>query len=136
MLRASFNGPGGTLSAAVLDVPEEQRALDLGPGIRRRMRRATIMQTWYCVPCRKRYRQPQSGSPVVCASCGEECERVVSGVRVPSPQHSKAWDRFWQQYRTEKDLLDAYGRGEIREAVKLELFNIELPRQRRPKRRT
>jgi hypothetical protein len=33
MLRAFFDGPGGTLSAAVLDVPEEQRALDLsGPG--------------------------------------------------------------------------------------------------------
>jgi hypothetical protein len=29
MLRAFFNGPGGTLSAAVLDVPEEQRVLDL-----------------------------------------------------------------------------------------------------------
>lgn len=29
MLRAFFNGPNGTLSAAVLDVPEEQRLLDL-----------------------------------------------------------------------------------------------------------
>jgi hypothetical protein len=29
MLRAFFNGPGGTLSATVLDVPEEQRALNL-----------------------------------------------------------------------------------------------------------
>jgi hypothetical protein len=29
MLRAFFDGPGGTLSRAVLDVPEEQRVLDL-----------------------------------------------------------------------------------------------------------
>jgi hypothetical protein len=30
MLRAFFDGPGGTLARAVLDVPDEQRALDLG----------------------------------------------------------------------------------------------------------
>jgi hypothetical protein len=117
MLRAFFDGPGETLSAVVLDVPEEQRPLDLGEDPRRRMRRATITQTWYCVPCRRRYRQPQSGSPVVCAECSAECARVVSGIRVPSPGYVKAWDRFWEQYRIEKELLDAYGRGELREAV-------------------
>ena len=136
MLRAFFEGPGVTLSAALLDVPEEQRALDLGGNARRRMRRATIMQTWYCVPCRRRHRQPQSGSQVVCAVCRRECERPVTGIRVPSPKHAKAWDRFWVQYRIEKELLDAYGRGELREAVKLELFNIELPKRRRTKRST
>jgi hypothetical protein len=46
MLRAFFNGPGRTLSAAVLDVAEERRPLDLGPDPRRRARQATIMQTW------------------------------------------------------------------------------------------
>jgi hypothetical protein len=30
MLRAFFDGPGGTLARAVLDVPDEQRVLDLG----------------------------------------------------------------------------------------------------------
>lgn len=136
MLRALFNGSGGTLSAAVLNVPEEQRALDLGEDARRRKRRATIMQTWYCVPCRRRYRQPQSGSPVVCAVCHRECERPVTGIRVPSPEHTRAWDRFWGQYRTEQEVLDAYGRGQLREALKLEIFNIELPRRRRTRRRT
>ena len=38
MLRAFFDGPGRTLSAAVLDVPEAQRPLDLGPDPRRRAR--------------------------------------------------------------------------------------------------
>src|SRR5947209_3518899 len=32
MLRAFFDGPGGTLSVAVLDVPEKQRVLDLTGG--------------------------------------------------------------------------------------------------------
>jgi hypothetical protein len=30
MLRAFFDGTGGTLARAVLDVPEQQRVLDLG----------------------------------------------------------------------------------------------------------
>jgi hypothetical protein len=136
MLRAFFDGPGGTLSGAVLDVPESQRVLNLGKNTRRRMRRCTIIQTWYCVPCRRRHRQPQSGKPVVCESCNGECERVVSGIRVPSPKRTMAWDKFWKQYRAEKELLDAYGRGEIRDAVKLELFNIELPKRRRTRRST
>jgi hypothetical protein len=38
MLRAFFKGSGRTLSAAVLDLPEEQRQLDLGPDPRRRAR--------------------------------------------------------------------------------------------------
>jgi L-lactate dehydrogenase len=88
MLRAFFDGPGGTLSAAVLDVPEEQRALDLGENTRRRLRRSTIIQTWYCVACRERYRQPQSGRPVVCTACNGACERVVAGLRVPSKRNA------------------------------------------------
>jgi DNA-directed RNA polymerase subunit RPC12/RpoP len=130
MLRAFFIGAGETLSAAVLDVAEEQRALALGEDSRRRMRRATIIQTWYCVACRERYRQPQTGRAVVCAACKGTCERVVWGIRVPSPKHTKAWDKFWERYRAEKELLDAYGRGELCEAIKLELFNIELPKRR------
>jgi hypothetical protein len=102
MLRAFFNGPDGTLSAAVLDVPEERRPLDLEGDLRRRMRRATIMKTWYCVPCRVRYRQPHSGSAVICTACNGTCEGVVFGIRVPSPKHTKAWDRFWVQYCAEK----------------------------------
>jgi hypothetical protein len=134
MLRAFFNGPGGTLSAAVLDVPEAQRVLDLGGDRRRRLRRCTIMQTWYCVPCRKRYRQPQSGRAVICQTCRGPCERTL-GIRVPSPKRVKAWDTFWDKYRAERELLDAYGRGEIREAIQLELFNIKLPKRRRTRGR-
>jgi hypothetical protein len=130
MLRAFFNGPGRSLSGAVLDTADEQRSLDLGPDPRRRKRQATIMQTWYCVPCRQRYRQPQSGRVVICAVCSGACERPVTGIRVPSPKHAKAWDKFWVQYRAERELLDPHGRRELREAVKLQLFNIELPKRR------
>jgi hypothetical protein len=100
MLRAFFKGAGGTLSAAILDVPDEQRVLDLGTDPSRRLQRSTIMQTWYCIPGRQRRRQPQSGRLVVCAACNGACEQVVSGIRVPSPKHTKAWDKFWGQYRT------------------------------------
>lgn len=134
MLRAFFNGPGGTLSANVLDVPGEQRTLDLGASARHRIQRATIMQTWYCVLCRRRHRQPQSGRPVVCKACRRECEPPVTGIRVPSPKRVKAWDQFWVQYRAEKDLLESYGRGEMQESVRLELFDITLPRSRRTRR--
>ena len=134
MLRAFFDGPGGTLSRAVLDVPEEHRALDLSEHRRRRRWRCTIIQTWYCVPCRKQYRHSQSGRAVVCPTCRGPCERVSSGIRVPSPKRMKAWDEFWEQYGAEKSLLDAYLRGELREAVKLELFNIKLPKSSWPRR--
>jgi hypothetical protein len=131
MLRAFFKGKGYTLSGAVLDTAEEQRPLDLGPDLRRRKRQSTIVQTWYCVPCRQRYRQPQTGQAVICAMCGSPCERAIKSIRVPSPKHAKAWDKFWVQYRAEMELLDAYGRGELREAVKLELFDVKLPKRRR-----
>ena len=70
MLRAFFNGPGRTLSAAVLDTAEAQRPRYLGPDRRRRRRQSSVMQTWYCVPCRQRHLQPQSGRGVICAVCG------------------------------------------------------------------
>lgn len=130
MLRAFFHGSGGTLSAVVLDVPEEQRVLDLGRNRRCRLRRCTILQTWNCIPCRKQYRQAQSGRAVICPTCRIRCEQVPLGIRVPSPKRTRAWDDFWIQYREEKLLLDAYSRGELRKAVKLELFNIKLPKRR------
>jgi DNA-directed RNA polymerase subunit RPC12/RpoP len=136
MLRAFFKGPDKTLTAAVLDVPEEQRRLDLGPDARRRLRQATIMQTWYCVPCRQRYRQPQTGRAVVCPACGGPCERPSLGIRVPAPRYVKAWDRFWPQYRAEAALLDAYGRGEELGPLRLELLGLTLPRRRRTRRCT
>ncbi len=136
MLRAFFKGPGKTLTDAVLDVPEEQRPLDLGPNARRRLRQATILQTWYCVPCRERYRQPLSGRAVVCAACGGPCEPPVYGVRVPSPRYARAWERFWPRYREERALFDAYGLGKLQGPVVLELFGITLPRRRRTRRFT
>jgi DNA-directed RNA polymerase subunit RPC12/RpoP len=129
MLRVFFKGPGGTLSGAVLDVAEEQRHLDLGPIYRRPLRQAMIMQTHSCVPCRQRYRQPQSGRPVLCKECSKECERVIIGIRVPSPRYAKAWDRFWAQYRAEKALLDAYANNEVSGPITLELFDVRLPRR-------
>jgi hypothetical protein len=134
MLRVFFKGPGKTLSAAVLDVPEEQRPLDLGSDARRRIRQATIIQTWYCVPCRQRYRQPQSGRAVMCAGCGGPCERPVSSIRVPAPRYAQAWDKFWVQYRAESAALDAYGRGEEQGPMRLELFGLTLPKRRRTRR--
>jgi hypothetical protein len=131
MLRAFFKGPGRTLSSAVLDVQEEQRPLDLGPNRRRRMRQASVIQTWCCVPCRQRYQQPQSGRTVVCIACGKQCERPVVGVRVPSPKYAKRWDSSWTQNRSEKALLAAYTSGEVREAIRLELLDIELPKKHR-----
>ena len=131
MLRAFFDGQGGTLSRAVLDVPEEQRVLDLAGDRRRRLKQATINRTWYCVPCRRRYRQPQSGRKVICATCGGACQWIVPGIRVPSPRHTRVWDRFWDQYRAERELLDAYERGKLREAVKLDLLKFDLPKTRR-----
>lgn len=133
MLRAFFNGPGRTLSGAMLDTAEEQRALNLGSNPRRRLRQATIMQTWYCVPCRQRYRRPQSGRTVICVECGSACEQA--SIRVPSPRYAKAWDKFWAQYRVETALLDAYGRGELQESVYLELFDLKFPKRRRRARR-
>jgi hypothetical protein len=136
MLRASFNGPGRTLSATVLDTAEERRPLDLGPDLRRRTKQSTTMQAWYCIPCRQRYRQPQSGRAVICAVCGCACERAIGSIRVPSPKYAKAWDKFWVQYRAEMELLDADRRGELREAVRLELFDVSLPKSRRRTRRS
>lgn len=131
MLRAYFDGPGKTLSTAVLDMPQEQRRLDLGSDAKRRFRQATIMQMWYCVECRKRYRQPQTGRPVLCAKCGGECERPIHGIRVPAPRYARAWDMFWAKYRAESELLDAFTNGELRETVQLELFGFKLPKNRR-----
>jgi hypothetical protein len=136
ILRAFFDGPGGMLSGAVLDVPEAQRILDLGGDRRRRMTRCTINQTWVCISCRKSYRRPQSGMALACPICHGSFERIPPpGIRVPPPKSIKAWDEFWAKYKAEKSLLDAYESGELREKVKLELFNIQLnPPRRRTKR--
>jgi len=139
MLRASFEGPGATLSKAVLDVAEEHRLLDLCGDVRRRIKNCTINRLWNCVRCRKQYRQSAVPS-FVCPSCNEACEYVL-GIRVPTPKRIKAWDDFWNQYHAESAMLDAYCRGEYRANVKLELFGIKLKgekliagRRRRTKR--
>jgi len=90
MLRAFFNGPGETLSKAVLDVPEEQRVMDLCGDRRRRIKNCTINRVWSCIPCRKSYRR--SAIPAyVCPICGEACEHACLGIRVPAPKHIKLW---------------------------------------------
>src|SRR5260370_36689868 len=142
MLRAFFDGPGGTLSKAILDVPEEHRVLYLCGDVRRRIRNCTDNRLWNCVRCRKRYRC--SAIPAfVCPICHETCEHVPWGIRVPMPRRIKAWDHFWTQFKAEKSLLDAYCHGKLRDKVKLEIFDIELKgktsatrKRRRKKRRT
>jgi hypothetical protein len=133
MLRAFFHGPGEKLSAAVLDVQEGQRSLDLVGARRSRVRRCSIKRTWACVPCRKLQRRLYCDS--ACPICQSECERVPLGLKVPSPRSTNAWDRFWAQYKTEITLIDAHTRGELREDVKLEIIGLRF-RAKRPKQRS
>jgi len=133
MLRAFFNGPNDTLSAAVLDVTEEQRVLDLRGDARHRVKNSTIKRVWNCISCRKSYRR--SAVPVfVCPTCRETCEFIPRGIRIPRTTRIKEWDKFWVQYKAERALLDAYSRGELREKVRLEIFGVELKAQRAAKR--
>jgi DNA-directed RNA polymerase subunit RPC12/RpoP len=83
-------------------------------------------RTWVCVPCRKSYRRAQDVQLVKCPTCGSECEYVHWKIRIPSASRPKAWTKFWEKYRAEKTLLDAFYRGELREDVRLELLNMDL----------
>lgn len=125
MLRAFFEGPAGTLSRAVLDVAEEQRVLALRGSLRQRIKNCTIIRTWNCIRCRRRFRC-SALPPLVCPICHEVCEHVPSGIKVPTPRRTKAWDQFWTRYKAERALLDAYAAGELRESVKLEIIGIHL----------
>jgi hypothetical protein len=125
MLRAFFDGPRGTLSSAVLDVPEEQRQLTLQGNVRSRRRNCTINRIWYCIPCRKRYRC--SAIPeYICPLCQNVCEAIPIGIRVPSRNRAKAWCEFWLQYLKEKTALDAYSRGELSEDTQLTILRLNL----------
>jgi hypothetical protein len=125
MLRAFFEGPAGTLSKVILDVAEEQRILNLRGGVRQRIKTCTIIRMWNCIKCRKRFRC-SALPPLVCRNCGDRCEHVPFGIKVPTPTRTKAWDEFWTRYKAERALLDAYTAGELRESVKLEIFGIHL----------
>jgi hypothetical protein len=125
MLRAFFNGPNGTLSTAILDVPEEQRVLNLNGNLRRRIKNCTINRVWYCIACRKRYRG-SALPPLACPICHEACEHVALGIAVPPPKRVKLWDRFWVKYKAERSLVDAYALGQLRENVKLEILGMDL----------
>lgn len=132
MLRACFDGPGGTLSSAILDVAEAQRVLYLGRDRRRRKKNGTVIRTWHCIGCRKRYRD-SALPPLKCPVCRAECEYVTEGIAVPSPRRIKLWDEFWVKYKAERALLDAYAAGKLRESVRLEIFGIELKGKRKRK---
>ena len=134
MLRAFFDGPDDTLSKVVLDAAEEERVLDLRGSVRQRIKNCTIIRTWYCVKCRKRYRcsaLPQ----LICSTCQKACEHVPFGIDVPPPRQIKVWDEFWTRYKAEMALLDAYSRGELWESVNLEILGIRLKPRGRAKRR-
>ena len=83
-------------------------------------------RTWVCVPCHKSYRRRQDVPSLPCPMCQEACEYVHWKIRIPSPKRPKAWERFWEKYRAEKALLEAYYRGKLREDVTLELLNMVL----------
>lgn len=83
-------------------------------------------RTWVCVPCGKSYRRGQGAEHVLCPHCHGPCEYVHWKMHIPSPRQRKAWNAFWAKYRAEKDLLDAFNRGELRESVTLELLNMHL----------
>jgi len=125
MLRAFFKGPGGTLSKVILDVAEEERVLALCGSLRQRIKNCTIIRTWNCIKCRRRFRC-SALPPLVCPTCHEVCEHVPFEIKVPPPSRTKAWDEFWMQYKAERALLDAYTAGELRECVKLKIFGIQL----------
>jgi hypothetical protein len=125
MMRAFFEGPAGTLSKVVVDVAEEQRVLALRGNLRQRIKNCTIIRTWNCITCRRRFRC-SALPPLVCPACHEVCEQVPCGIKVPTPRRTKAWDEFWTRYKAERELLDAYAAGELRENVKLEIFRIHL----------
>jgi hypothetical protein len=125
MLRAFFEGPAGTLSKVVLDVAEEQRVLDIRGSLRQRIKICTIIRTWNCIKCRRRYRC-SALPPLVCPTCHRACEHVPFGIKAPTPRRMKAWDEFWTRYKAERALLDAYARGELRESVNLDIFGIRL----------
>src|SRR5262249_2876651 len=69
MLRAFFEGPDSTLSKVILDVAEQQLILNLRGSVRQRIKTCTIIRTWNCIKCRKRFRC--SALPtLVCPNCG------------------------------------------------------------------
>jgi hypothetical protein len=127
MLSAFFDGLGETLSGAILDVPYEQRVLDLSGGLARRIKNCTVHQVWNCIGCRRRYRR-SAVPPFVCPICLEACEHVPPGIAVPGPQRVKLWDEFWTKYKAESSLLFTYAAGELRQNVNLEIFGVKLPR--------
>jgi hypothetical protein len=75
MLRAFFDGPGGTLSQAVLHVQEGPRLLNLSGDFRARLQRCTVKRAWSGVSCRKSYRR-SALPPFVCPLSQVECDHV------------------------------------------------------------
>jgi hypothetical protein len=123
MLRAFFEGPDGGLSKAILDVAEAQRVLSLRGDLRQRVKNCTVVRTWNCIGCRKRFRR-SALPPLLCPNCGEPCEHCP--FKVPTPRRAKAWDQFWTRYKAERALVDAYVAGELRESVQLEIYGVRL----------
>jgi hypothetical protein len=109
----------------VLDVAEEQRVLALRGSLGQRIKNCTIIRTWNCIRCRRRFRC-SALPPLACPACHEVCEHVPFGIKVPPPSRKAAWDEFWTQYKAERALLDAYAAGELRESLKLEIWGIHL----------
>ena len=90
-------------------------------------------RTWACIACKTKYRRDQnSDKPVLCASCGKECEYVHWKVRVPSPKRDKEWKKFWSVYLKEKELIEKFYNDELVEEVTLDILNMKLiPRRKK-----
>ena len=83
-------------------------------------------RTWACVECGTSYRRDQMVKSVRCAQCNEECESVAWKIRIPSPKKKKEWRKFWDSYREEKAILEAYYRGERVDTTERPIMNMKL----------
>ena len=122
MLRAFFEGSAETLSKVVLDVAEEQRVLALRGSLRQRIKNCTVIRTWNCIKCRKRFRC-SALPPLACPNCGDRCEHVPSGMKVPC-QDERRLGTFWSRYKAEQR-CSTHTAGELRESV-VEIFGPHL----------
>jgi hypothetical protein len=83
-------------------------------------------RTWVCISCRKSFRRVQTVPALNCPQCHGACEYVDWKIHIPSSRQKNAWELFWKKYRAEKELMEAWHRGELRKTVTLEILNRVL----------
>ncbi len=83
-------------------------------------------RTWACIECGKTYRRHQSIESVRCAICRNPCEYVHWKIHVPSPKKRKVWEKFWQAYKVEKQLLADYYKNGRKGELRLEILSMHF----------